>query len=425
MKLLKTFSLYTFVGFLNAGVGFLILPILTHYLSPADYGIIALMNTYVSILLPVVGLSTASFISVEYYNKKLEPHQFREIFSSVRAVPLLLILPFVLLFLAGYKFLPALLELPLEAYILLLPLALFALYQDNFKSFLVISKRTWLFTVTTLGKIFLEIPLSILLIVYAHRQWDGRIYAWLVTVFVFTLLSLYYYRKWNLLDFTIKKEHMRQAVIFGAPLILHQIGKFVINQSDRLFLAKMISVEEMGIYSVGYQVGMVILIVVTAFSNFFSPFLFERLNRDTEQSKIEILRVSYVFIIGLFLLLGLLTLLTPGFFAYLISDRFAKAAQYVFWIGLSYCFWGIYIVFTGYLFYFKQSKTLGRIALVNVAVNLSCNYFFIKWFGAVGAAYATCLSFFLVCLFIGFISQRLYPMPWLAFSKIVANRRNE
>ena len=53
-----------------------------------------------------------------------------------------------------------------------------------------------------------------------------------------------------------------------------RIGKFVINQSDRLFLAKMVSVEEMGIYSVGYQVGTIVLILVTAFSNFFSPFLF-------------------------------------------------------------------------------------------------------------------------------------------------------
>ena len=72
MKLLKTFSLYTFVGFLNAGVGFLILPILTHYLTPEDYGIISLMNTYVQILMPIIGLSTASYISVEYYNKSLK-----------------------------------------------------------------------------------------------------------------------------------------------------------------------------------------------------------------------------------------------------------------------------------------------------------------------------------------------------------------
>jgi O-antigen/teichoic acid export membrane protein len=239
----------------------------------------------------------------------------------------------------------------------------------------------------------------------------------------FTLLSVYYYKKWDLLHFTIKKAYIIQAVTFGAPLILHQIGKFVINQSDRLFLAKMISVEEMGIYSVGYQVGMAILIVVSAFSNFFTPFLFERLKQNTEAGKLEILRVSYVFILGLFFMLGVLTLLTPSFFTYLISSRFAKAAEYVFWIGLSYCFWGIYIVFTGYLFYFKKSNILGRVALLNVAVNLSCNYLFIKWFGAVGAAYATCISFLLVCIVIAFIAQRLYPMPWFAIGKILNRSR--
>src|SRR5574337_1710961 len=101
MKLLKTFSLYTFVGFLNAGIGFLILPVLTHYLSPTDYGIISLMNTYVQILMPLVGLSTASLVSVEYYNKKLSPGQFGQLFSSVRAIPFLMVVPFSLIFLLG------------------------------------------------------------------------------------------------------------------------------------------------------------------------------------------------------------------------------------------------------------------------------------------------------------------------------------
>jgi len=419
VKLLRTFSLYTVVGFLNAGISFLILPILTHYLSPADYGIISLVNTYVSILMPIVGLSTASFISVEYFNKKLQPYQFQEVFSSVRAIPLLMLIPFTLLFVLGYKVLPPLLELPLQAYWLLLPVAIFALYADDFKSFLVITKRTWLFSFATLGKIFLEIPLTLLLIIYAHRQWDGRIYAWFITVIIFTLLSVYYYQKWNLFSLKVKKAYIRQAVLFGAPLILHQIGKFVINQADRLFLAKMISVEEMGIYSVGYQVGMVLLIVSTAFTNFFTPFLFEHLNKGTDEDKLKVVRISYLFIIVMFGLLMLLTFLTPSLFAIFISDRFAGAAKYVFWIGLSYCFWGIYLVFSGYIFYLKKSKVLGYVSVLNVAVNLSCNYFFIRWFGAVGAAYATCLSFFLVCIVVGYITQRLYPMPWLSFRKLL------
>jgi O-antigen/teichoic acid export membrane protein len=422
VKFLKTFSLYTFVGFLNAGVGFIVLPILTHYLTPADYGVISLVNTYVTILMPVIGLSTSAWVGVEYYNKDIDPKQFRELFSSVRAIPLLMAVPFALLFILGSRFLPGLMELPMEGYWLLLPLTLFVLYQDNFKSFLVTSKRLLLFSITTLGKITIEIPLTVLFIVYANMHWDGRIYAWLITVAFFTFLSLYFYKKWNLLALNLKKTYVIQAIAFGAPLILHQIGKFVISQSDRIFITKMISMEEMGIYSVGYQVGMIMLIVAAAFTNFFSPFLFERLNKNTQEKKLEIIRVSYAFVIGMLVLLIIVTLLTPAFFTYLISPRFASAAKYVFWIGLSYWFWGIYLVFTGYIFYLKRTKILGYLAVLNVALNLSFNYFFIKWFGTIGAAYATCLSFFLVCIIIAVISHRLYPMPWLSFAKLL-NRK--
>jgi len=418
MKLFKTFSLYTLVGFLNAGIGFLLLPILTRYLTPKDYGIISLVNTYVLILMPIVGLSTSSFISVEYYDNKIAPPEFKRLFSSVRLIPLLTIFPLALLFFLCRNWLPSVMELPPLAYWTLLPLTLFVIYQENFRAFLIASKRIILFSITTLGKISLEIPLTILLIVYTGMHWDGRINAWLATVILFSLLSLYYYKKWNLLSFDISKNYINQSILFGAPLILHEMGKFVINQSDRLFLAKMVSVDEMGIYSVGYQVGMVILIVNTGFVNFFTPFLYERLKKNTENDKIEIVRVSYFYVAGLFILLLLLTFLTPSFFTYFISNRFARGTQYVFWVGLSYFFWGVYLIFAGYIFYLKKNKILARLSFVNIIMNLGFNFLFIKWFGAIGAAYATCLSFFIIAIVVALICQKLYPMPWGQWRRI-------
>jgi O-antigen/teichoic acid export membrane protein len=418
MKLFKTFSTYTIIGFLNAGIGFLLLPVLTRYLTPSDYGIISLMNTYVLILMPIVGLSTSSFISVEYYNSKIPPDEFKRLFSSIRLIPALVIVPLALIFLLGKNWLPSVMELPSVAYWMLLPLTLFALYQEDFRSFLVISKRIMLFSTITLGRIFIEIPLTIVLVVYVGMNWKGRIDAWLVTVIFFSFLSIYFYKKWKLLSFNLSKNYIRQSVIFGAPLILHELGKFVINQSDRIFLAKMVSVNEMGIYSVGYQVGMIILIVNTAFANFFTPFLYERLNRNTENDKIEIVRLSYYYVIGLFILLLVLTLLTPSLFAHFISTRFARGTQYVFWVGLSYFFWGVYLIFAGYIFYLKKSKILGRLSVMNVLMNIGFNFLFIKRFGAIGAAYATCLSFFIVSVIVTLISQKLYPMPWGSWRKI-------
>jgi O-antigen/teichoic acid export membrane protein len=161
----------------------------------------------------------------------------------------------------------------------------------------------------------------------------------------------------------------------------------------------------------------VILILVTAFSNFFSPFLYERLNKGTDAAKREIIKVSYIFIIVIFIALLLLTLVTPLIFSYFIDKDYSSGVKYVFWVGLGYFFWAFYAIFSGYIFYLKKTKVLGFVAIVNVVLNILFNFLFIKQFGAIGAAYATCLSYFIVAIIMGVLVNRLYPMPWLYFLK--------
>ncbi len=412
IRYFRTFSLYTFVGFLNAGVGFLLLPVLTAYLSPEDYGVISLVNVYVSVLMPIVGISTAGYITVEFYNPNFPKEEFPSLFSSVRLIPIAGIFLVSLVFIAGHSFLPALMELPTLAYWMVIPLTLFSLYFSNFSSFLIATKKAGIFAGTTVCKIGLEIAVTLSLVVGFGMHWQGRIHSAFIAAFIFSIVSLLYYHRWKLLSWKIRKDYIRLAILFGTPLILHQIGKFVINQSDRLFLAKMTSIEEMGIYSVGYQVGTVILILVTAFSNFFSPFLYERLARNQEKDKREIVKMSYGFLIGTLITVMLLTLVTPLLFGWFINQRYAGAEKYVFWVGLGYFFWGIYIIFSGYIFYSKTTWILGRLAIANVVLNLLFNYLFIQKFGPVGAAYATCLSYFIVAIAMIIIVSQKFPMPW-------------
>jgi len=330
---------------------------------------------------------------------------------------LLGIIPFIVIFLIGYKFLPPVMELPLLAYWLILPLTLLSLYSANFSSFLITSKRVRLYTSTTVVKVIGEISITLIFLAFIGLHWDGRIYSAIITAAVLSLVSIWFYKQWDLLSGDISKVYIRQGILFGLPLIMHQIGKFVINQSDRLFLAKMVSIEEMGIYSVAYQVGTVVLILVTAFSNFFSPFLYERLNKGTDAAKREIIKVSYIFIIVIFIALLALTLITPFIFSYFIHKDYSSGVKYVFWVGLGYFFWAFYAIFSGYIFYLKKTKILGFVAIVNVVLNILFNFLFIKQFGAIGAAYATCLSYFIVAIIMGVLVNRIYPMPWLYFLK--------
>src|SRR4051812_328775 len=86
MKILQAVSLYTFVGVIGAGINFFVMPVLSHYLLPADYGTLSLFNTYITILIPVVSLCAYSLLSVDYYKEK-NRKVFGARFTSIQVIP--------------------------------------------------------------------------------------------------------------------------------------------------------------------------------------------------------------------------------------------------------------------------------------------------------------------------------------------------
>jgi O-antigen/teichoic acid export membrane protein len=83
---------------------------------------------------------------------------------------------------------------------------------------------------------------------------------------------------------------------------------------------------------------------------------------------------------------------------------------------LSYFFWGIYILFAGFIFYSKKTNQLAYLALLNVILNLILNYYLILSFGPIGAAYATCISFMIVALIVIWRVTILFKLPWSTYA---------
>ncbi len=418
MKYFRQFSVYTLVGFFGAGISFLLMPYLSHFLKPAEYGILSMVNSVVTILIPLIGVTAAGIINVEYYKQK-DRKEFASLFSSVQFIP---VIPFLLLVIIAVLLanpVALFLEIPVEkSYWVPLScvLALLTIYFDTLISYNVTEQKPGYFAFFNILKIVTEVTLTILFITQWGYGWEGRLYAWLISSLILFLAGFIYCKKQYLLSFRISKKYIKVAVLFGLPLILHVVGKFVINQSDRVFITKMVSIDEAGIYNIGYQVGMIMLLLVNAMGNFMQPFLFERLASLTESAKRQIVKTSYVIIGSLLIILVVITVATPTFFTWLVDESYAKGTRYVFWVGLSYFFWGVYIIFAGYIFYSGKTGILGVLAIVNVVLNILLNYFLIKAFGPMGAAYATCISFFVVSVIIVWKANRLYPLPWLRFN---------
>jgi O-antigen/teichoic acid export membrane protein len=422
MKFLKHLSLYTSVGVIGAGINFFIMPVLSHYLSPADYGLLALFNTYITILLPIVSVSAYSLLSVDYF-KQRNKKTFASEFTSIQLIPLfnaVLLSVTVWLF---YGKIAESLELKgtgIKWGFNIVVLTLLNIYYDQFIQFLILQKKARAFAIYSLAKIIIEISLTFYFVVGNRLGWEGRMYSWLIVSILFFIIAFIYFKKEGFIKWQINRGYILQGVKFGSPLILHGIGKFVVNQSDRLFIAKMVSLDQAGIYNIGYTVGSLVMIGVSAFFNFYTPYLMERMSDLTEEKRLQIVKMSYLFIFGCIAILVFILVLTPVFFNYFIDPRYGEGASYVFWVALGYCFWGGYMLFSGFIFYLKKSNILGWLAIFNVVSNLLFNYYFILLFGAIGAAYATALSFFLLMIVIGYVANKLLPMPWYSFKKLRA-----
>lgn len=199
---------------------------------------------------------------------------------------------------------------------------------------------------------------------------------------------------------------------FGLPLIPDQLGTFFLNASDRFFIAKMENLNEVGLYSVGSQIGTLILLLVFGFILSFGPYQFGAMKRGTHIDKVKIVKISYMFLFSLLIIIIFLYYLSPYVF-YLLDPIYSNANQYVVWIAFGYFFWGVYCLAQQYFLFEKKTKSLMGLTVSAIILNLILNYFLVSKYGTIGAAYSTTISYAVVGLIAIIKANRMYPMPWM------------
>ena len=108
----------------------------------------------------------------------------------------------------------------------------------------------------------------------------------------------------------------------------------------------------------------------------------------------------------------LLTLGSPFIFYWLVDEQLYPATQYIFWIALAYFFFGGYTIFANFIHFSGKTYIFSILAVINVAINLILNYYLIAHYGAIGAAYATIISYLIVFIVTALIATRMYKLPW-------------
>lgn len=407
MKLLKNISGVTLANILNAGIPFLLMPILTNYLTTIEYGRLDIFTTTMSFLIPLVGLNFYSGIAVFYHDKKIDNAKY---IGTSLSITLLMGIGLLLMVGVMYLLSP---HLFFKYYLLFIVLfALFKVLGETVSTYWLLSESILFFGVFKVSRTLLELLLSILFVVVFLWGLNGRILAIGIVGLVGGLLSILVFLKKYQIKFLIDKEMLKIGLAYSIPLIFHSIGGYILNISDRYFIDGMVSTSELGIYSVAYQVGMSFYVLQISFNQAWTPYFMRRINSQNF-NKFSMVKYTYLYAVSSVMIFFLLWLLVPVFY-YFIGNKFQSGQSIVVWVLLGFLFNGFYYMVVNYLFYLRKTKVIATTTIIVGIINLVLNYFLIPIYGIKGAAISTTISFFISFMFFGWMSNKYYPMPWFS-----------
>jgi O-antigen/teichoic acid export membrane protein len=202
------------------------------------------------------------------------------------------------------------------------------------------------------------------------------------------------------------------ALAFSLPLVPHSLAGWALEMSDRAILTRLLPLRDVGIYSLGYQLGAAMGLVTTAFNAAWVPFLFGTLRREVEQGHPKLARLVTYYAVGLcFIGLGW-SLLVKHALTLIVGPEFREAYRITPWVVGGYVLGGLYFIPTNLLFWRQRTRSIPLAAVAAGAVNVGLNLLLVPRFGAIAAAWSTLVAYAVLLIVTWWSAQRVHPFPY-------------
>jgi len=425
LKQLAGRSLVYFLGtIVNRCLTLLLLPVYTRYLRPEDYGVFSVCNSIALIVGLVATLSLESSIGVFYY--KLGAEDFRRLLATVWLF--LLVAPLGLIaigMLLGGWLGPR--ALPTIAWFPYIQMTLWIAYLNAIPSvalmLLQARQRAVFFVLLSSVNCLLTVSGVVLFVVVRGEGVKGGLEGQLASGVVMTALAsgvlLQYCRPWA--SAGLAWPELARALRFSLPYLPYGLFMWLLNVSDRWILARHVLLSEVGLYSLAYSLGMLMLTLGSSMSMAFGPVYYQRAGDPVFQRELPRLAILYA-LVPTWAALGL-SLLAPEFFRIAAGPAYCEAARLVPFIALAY--WlhiAVYQLQILVIEYHKRTRLIlwltGPAAVLNIVLNIA----FVPRFGSLAAALTTVLGFAYTSITARWFATRLGPIPypWRAILKNAA-----
>jgi O-antigen/teichoic acid export membrane protein len=406
--------LYAFMNIGTKLIAFIMLPIYTHFLSPAKYGVLGIIDNWTSMLTFLIIFGTDSALSFFYFDTKDKEKRIEHVRNVMYFRLLIVAILALVVFSAG----PWISKLLLDdaKYVSLLYISILTLFVDSVTVVVLMVMRfdfvTKKVVIYTVGKMLLMAVFSYLFLKYFVKTAEGILLGRLVGYGIIFLLLLPSSVKY--LKPKINFPDLKEMIKYAAPLVPASLAFWVIANASVFFLQAFHSAKEVGIYQAATKLAMIITLLTSGVQLAWRPYSMEV--KDKESSPLLFSKVYLgLLLIGI---IGVMSIATAmPYVIGILGHKYHYAYQYVAILSAATFLNFYYMIISVGLFFTKKTSVISVAFGIVAIINTILNFVLIPHYSIWGAVTSYIIAYMVAIIFIFRKSQQVYYVP-VSFGKM-------
>jgi len=419
-SLFKDAAIYGIGDTLARFIGIVTAPILTRIFTPSDYGVIALLQAAIGFFSLIAGLNLISAVYRYYFEYEDEELKkkilstslfFFTVVAAICAVCIWFGAPFIekILLLRSKGTTLLVNTYDYQTYLQILAIGLFFLMLDTyFSAIFRMQRRPLMYTVLNIIKIFANLILIIVLVVYLRKGIEGALWSGVISSIIVCSIGFILTMKCYSLTFSLGS--LLLLFSYSLPQFPSVFINWGISQSNLFFINYYATLTHQGYYAIALRVTSIFLVCSVAFRLAWDPFALSMMHNENAKT---IYSQGYTFYILFFSFVGgtialfgkpLLILLTP--------ETYHVSYSIVFILVFGFVYQGSNNVLAVGISISKRTKFISYAQMIALIVNVVLNFILVPVFNAWGAAIAFAMACMVQSFAYYYFAQKLYPINY-------------
>jgi len=384
-------------------LGFISIPFFTHYLSVEEFGVMSLYSMVLLFLSTLLSLGMLGSFKRYYFENSDDFGAF--LFSNI-------------LFLGGF---------------FISFLFVYFYFMQDISNFLDISEDVLKYTVfisflslmikikldylqvqeQSKRNIILEFLQAFFLLLFTisfmlyldDSKFFGKIYGDILGYSILAVYSLY--KLLRTMEFKFNFKYIKYSLLFGLPVLPSMFSSFGLAFADRLMINKIMTAEDVGLYSFAFIIAMLIQVVIGAVGKSWQPLFYKAMNNKEYILLDNTFKTNSKIVFGISLFL---ILFSYEFITILATEEYLKSLNVIVLLIVGFNFFFLYTAYGQYVSYSKKTYIDSIITISSVLLNIGLNYIFIPKYGYIASAMTTIFSY--AFMFIMFYLNAKYVLKY-------------